>query len=194
MALQQGYFVHPEIQVVKTHLSLDDIVMEVGAGIGVVSSFCAKRVGSKRVFAYEGNPSVERLIRHTYRLNGVSPTLEMCLIGGRAGMESFGVAENFWSSSTIRRPGTEVMKVPMKPFNVEIQRPDPTFLVVDIEGAEYELCRCADFHHVRKVVMEVHEDIIGRDSIDSIISRLRSAGLTLHEPSSYPTVLFFQRP
>jgi FkbM family methyltransferase len=194
MALLKGYFGHPEVQVVKSQLSQWDTVMELGAGIGVMSSLCAKRVGSERVFTYEGNPSMERHIRRTYRLNRVSPTLEMCLIGEHAGLQSLYIAEDFWASSTIGgRPNARVIRVPVRPFNLELQRLNPTFLIVDIEGAEYDLCRYANFHHVQKISIEVHEHIIGHANLKFVRSQLQNAGFRLNEQASFPTVLFFQR-
>lgn len=194
MALLEGHFGHPEVQVVKSQLSDWDTVMELGAGIGVISSLCAKRVGFERVCTYEGNPFMERHIRRTYRLNRVAPTLEMCLIGEHAGLQSFYVAEDFRVSSTIGgRSDARVIRVPVRPFNLELQRVHPTFLIVDMEGAESELCRYANFHHVHKIAIEVHDHIIGHDGLKFVRSRLQDAGFRLNEQASYPTVLFFQR-
>ena len=50
-ALSRGDYVRQELQLIGVLLELDDVVMEVGAGLGLVSTYCAKRVGSNRVFA-----------------------------------------------------------------------------------------------------------------------------------------------
>jgi FkbM family methyltransferase len=88
LALRWGHYERRELDVVRAALQGADVVMEVGAGLGVVSSFCAKAVGSQRVFAYEANPAMESYIRRTYALNGVSPTLEICALGEHVGEQT----------------------------------------------------------------------------------------------------------
>src|SRR5438105_3891902 len=84
-ALTRGGYVRQELQLIGALLTLDDVVLDVGAGLGLVSTYCAKRVGSSRVFAFEADPDLEPCIRETYELNGVEPTLDMCAVGARAG-------------------------------------------------------------------------------------------------------------
>jgi len=38
-----------------------------------------------------------------------------------------------------------------------VQKINPTFLIIDIEGGEDELLKYADFHNVRKLIIELHE-------------------------------------
>ncbi len=186
-----------ERQILKAHLAPTDIVMELGAGIGVISTYCAQRLGSERVFAYEGNPILEHFIRRTYGLNRVSPTIEMCLIGEHDGEQSFWLAEDFWASSTLAQPGApfapdRCIKVPVKAFSQEVRRINPSLLIVDIEGGEDEFCRCADFHNVQKILLEMHEWIIGPDAVESIRSRLSDAGFQLKQ-QIVPHGLFLER-
>ena len=194
MDLVSGDYEESERQILSSHLVHDDIVMELGAGIGVISAFCAQRVGSARVFAYEGNPALERHIRRTYALNHVSPTCEMCLIGEHDGEHMFHVADDFWSSSSINKPRwpARSLQVPVKSFNREVERIGPSVLIIDIEGGEHELCRYADFLGVQKILLEVHEWIIGRRAVEHIRSCLADAGFTLTQPVPGP-LLFAQR-
>jgi Met-10+ like-protein len=74
-AISRGGYERDELRLIGMVLSPSDVVLEVGAGLGVVSAFCAKRLGSSRVFAFEANPDLEPRIRETYALNGVEPTL-----------------------------------------------------------------------------------------------------------------------
>lgn len=184
-----------ELQIVKSQLSQNDIVMEIGAGIGLISTYCANLIGSERVFTYEANPVMERYIRNTYKLNHVSPTLEICLIGLQNGQETFYVADSFWASSTIQKSSkAKAVIVPMKSFNQEVQRINPTFLIIDIEGGEYELLQDANFNNdVKKVVIETHEHLIGQDKINSLKSKFAQAGFELNKNFSRGEVLFFQR-
>ncbi len=97
-AIFDGYYESEEIRSVYTKLVSHDRVMEIGAGIGLISAYCARRIGSDRVFSYEANPALERNIRRTYELNGVSPVLNICAIGPAEGETDFYVSNDFWSS------------------------------------------------------------------------------------------------
>jgi predicted O-methyltransferase YrrM len=76
-ALSKGGYEREELRLIGAVLSPADVVLEVGAGLGLVSTYCAQRIGSNRVFAYEADPELESCIRETYHLNRVEPTLEM---------------------------------------------------------------------------------------------------------------------
>src|SRR3954463_5744859 len=83
-AISRGGYERDELRLIGMVLSPSDVVLEIGAGLGIVSAYCAKRVGSNRVFAFEATPDLEPCIRETYALNGVEPTLEMCAIRAAA--------------------------------------------------------------------------------------------------------------
>jgi hypothetical protein len=74
--------------------------------------------------------------------------------------------------------GTRPIRVPVRPLNEEIRRLDPTFLVLDIEGGERELFRFIDFHHIRKIALELHTGLIGQEEAAGIKRRLRDAGFS----------------
>ena len=58
-ALYDGYYESAELRTIHSKLEPEDRVMEIGAGIGFISSCCAKKIGSDRVLAYEANPQTE---------------------------------------------------------------------------------------------------------------------------------------
>src|SRR5207237_906870 len=57
--VSRGRYEQDECRLIEQVLSPADVVLEVGAGLGLVSAYCAKRLGSSRVFAYEANPDLE---------------------------------------------------------------------------------------------------------------------------------------
>jgi FkbM family methyltransferase len=91
-----------ELQILKSSLKPTDTVMEIGTGLGLLSAYCAKRIGSDRVFTYEGNPEQEQHIRRTYALNQVCPILDICLVGREVGEQKFYVSNDFWDASTVQ--------------------------------------------------------------------------------------------
>ncbi len=194
-ALYGGYYEKYELKTISSQLEPNDVVMELGTGMGLLSSFCARKIGSDRVFTYEANPGLKPLIHQTYCLNKVSPQLEICILGSKPGNQTFYISKNIWDSSIIQYDKQlQPIQVTVKSFNEEIQKINPSFLIMDIEGGEYELCQYADFHHVKKLSMELHESIIGSQKAELVKSKLREAGFRLNEQLSYrQRELFWER-
>lgn len=180
----QGYEID-ELDLVECALKPEDLVMELGTGIGLVSSYCAKKVGSPRVFTYEANPELEPHIRAVYELNQVSPTLSMCMLGRKSGQHKFYLSEHFYSSSTIKRaPTSREIMVPVKPVTDQIRKIDPSVLIIDIEGGEHDLLMDAEFGNVRLLTFEMHTDLIGQENDAAIRARLQTCGFRFNEKLS----------
>ncbi|MCL1471483.1 FkbM family methyltransferase [Argonema antarcticum] len=181
-SIYRGHYEADEMKIVKSHLFPNDIVMEIGAGIGLISSYCAKKIGSERVFTYEANPELETHIRETYKLNSVFPTLEICLVGDRPGEETFYIEKNFWSSSiTPWNQNARSVKVPVKSFNEEVRRINPSFLIMDVEGGEYDILKNADFYNIQKLAIELHEKLIGSEKVQFVKAKLDEAGFQVNK-------------
>lgn len=193
-ALCYGYYELEELQILKTNLSKDDLVLELGTGLGLISAYCSKNIGSKKVFTYEANPFMKEIIDDTYSLNNVNPQLDICLLGKNTGEEVFFIEKDFWISSTVQHTsGARSVKVPVKPFNHEICRINPTFLILDIEGGEYELFQFATFHNIRKILIEIHDDILGLEKTQFVLNTLMTQGFRLNEEISTKNVSLWQR-
>ncbi len=193
-ALYAGYYERSELKILKTKLCKDDCVMELGTGLGLLSSYCANKLGSDRVYTYEANPALEPLIHKTYALNNVNSNLNICLLGKSFGEQEFFVSKSFWSSSTIPlRDDYQAVIVPVIPFNHEIRKNNPTVLIVDIEGGEYELFKDADLHNVKKIIMEIHPGHIGGEKSEFVKNKLIQQGFCLDQQVSYRNELFFYR-
>ena len=97
--LRSGQHAKPERELILPALASDDVVMELGGGVGHLSTRCSKILGSDRVFTFEANPELEPLMRENFRLNGVRPTAEFCMLGHTEGCVAFYVNRDFWASS-----------------------------------------------------------------------------------------------
>mgnify|MGYP000639136384 FL=1 len=98
-SLRRAIYLDPyeahERKVVLNKLTKDDVVLELGAGIGFISTLCAKQIGSERVFAVEANAVMAETIKETYRLNSVSPDLTCGLLGKGNGEDVFYIGMKF---------------------------------------------------------------------------------------------------
>ena len=76
-AIYKGTYEAAELKLVKSKLSKDDVVMDVGTGLGLLSTYCALKIGSNRFFTFEVNPALEQAIKNNYALNRVAQNLEI---------------------------------------------------------------------------------------------------------------------
>jgi FkbM family methyltransferase len=193
-ALTRGGYEQEELRLIGAVLSPADVVLEVGAGLGLVSTYCAKRIGSNRVFAFEADPELEPCIRETYQLNGVDPALEMCAIGPRAGRVLLHRNKHLVSSSVVRRRvGSEPVEVPGRALNYAVEKARPTLLIVDAEGAERDLFNEANLPTVKKIVLELHDQVIGPDGTDRVRAQLADLGFEVDQALSTPEHLVLER-
>ena len=193
-ALSKGAHEREELRLIGAVLSSDDLVLEIGAGLGLVSTYCAKRIGSSRVFAYEADPELESCIRETYQLNSVNPTLEMCAVSARAGRVTLYRDKHLVSSSVVRRRvGSQPVEVPGKALNYVVEKARPTLLLIDAEGAEPDLFEGAQLPTVNKIVLELHDRVIGAAGTDRVRAQLADLGFEVNQSLSSPEHLVVER-
>jgi FkbM family methyltransferase len=164
--MAEGVYESGDVRAMKELIEPGDVVMEVGGGIGFVSALAAKLVGSDRVHTYEPNPVMEASIRRLYQINDVSPHLMMAAVSDKDGTARLTDEPDFWDA----RLGDKGVEVPAVRFADELQRVEPTFVMMDCEGSEAQLLgpiRLPD--SVRKVVAELHPELIGLEACTAVI-------------------------
>ena len=193
-ALTKGAYEREELRLLDALLEPDDVVVDIGTGLGLVSAYCARQIGSERVFAFEADPDLEPCIRETYELNEVTPTLDMCAVGARAGRVT--VERNLHSvaSSVVRRRvGTTPTEVPGKALNYVLEKLSPTLLIIEAEAADPNLFDQAELSGVRTIILELHDLVLGTLGTDQVRSSLRAAGFAQDQGLSSPEHLVFRR-
>lgn len=193
-ALASGEYEAPEARIVGSALEPADRVLELGTGLGLLSTLCARTIGSDRVDSFEANPALRPVILKNYSLNGVSPRLHTTLLSDRDGEIRFYVMKDFWSSSTVRRhPRAHEIVVPTRSFNDELDRIRPTFLIIDIEGGELDWIRHARVDGVSKVCIELHPHVIGEAGAKCVESFFEANGFVADAVLSTPRQKFYTR-
>lgn len=174
-----------------------DRVLELGAGLGLLSTVAATFEGIESVTTVEANPALIPLIRETHRLNN---TLRVDLRNAAATATAgppmaFHVTPDFWASSLqpVWRRGerVEVARAPIGELLAEVR---PTIIVCDIEGGEVGLFDRADLSGVRAIVIEFHERRYGPEGTAAIEATFARAGLLPAETSHGIKVRYFERP
>ena len=194
--IYSGDYERGESKIVRKFLEPDDVVLELGTGLGFIAMLCARKIGADRVHTFEANPAMEPRILENFRLNNLFPHLQICMLGVEAGEVEFYQDPEFCKSSSLRPDGdARVTRTAVRPLNDEIRRIRPTFLIIDIEGGESEIFQILDdFGDVRKVAIEVHPHLIGQEKVDFIRQRLVDAGFVIDPRYSKGQQLFATRP
>jgi FkbM family methyltransferase len=175
-----GGYEAKEAGLIQKFITPDDVVMEVGAGIGFLSALCAKVVGNDNVHAYEANPQLIPVIAEVHAKNGVAPHVHNVLLGKGEAERTFWLEPDYWASSLIQGSAqAKPIQIAQIDLNAELARIRPSFLIVDIEGGEYEFFNDIDLQHVRKICIEVHPHVLGNDRVTEILSWLFAAGFSL---------------
>lgn len=185
-----------ELGIIGRTLAPDDIVLEIGAGLGLISAYCAKRLGDGgQVHCFEANPAMAPAIRRTHELNGVQPHLVIGCVSTHDGSQDFFVEESFYSSSTRQRSAQATkVTVPSHSLQRLLGEIRPTYLVIDAEGAEADLLPGVDLAVVRKISIELHPHIIGNEACTTVIGGLIAQGFQLDIDLSDGRVAYFCRP
>lgn len=148
-----------------------EVILEIGAGCGFISTYCAKNQHTERVHCVEANPQLIEVIRLTHRINGVEVAVHHEILGREDGETDFYVHEDFWASGTHDFLGRPV-RVPVTSFQKRLDEVRPTMLVVDIEGGEEVLFEDVDLTGVKKILLELHQPTIGRHGIKRVFDLL----------------------
>lgn len=140
-AMVDGWYERQEATLVRKHLPTDIDVIELGAGIGYISTVIDERLVEDRThLAVEPHPSVVPVLEKTRRLNDGSWITHEAAYHPSAEVVELTLSGDYWSASTgspefrtVRVPATSIADLCV---SYDISR---FALVLDVEGAEYEL-------------------------------------------------------
>jgi len=195
-AMAEGWYEDAELDAIAAVLQPGDVVLELGAAIGVVSAFMARRPGIQRVVAVEANPRLLALAQRTHELNGTGAVVEIvnAVVAADTGEADFYLSDDFWASSMRPVLGAERVRLPARSLASLLTEARADVLIVDIEGGEADLLQGAQLPGIRAVVMEVHPAVIGLDGSARAFGDMAAAGLTYDPRMSCRHVVVFARP
>ncbi len=198
--MRRGDYERREVEAVRALVRPDDVVIELGAGLGYMSTFMAANRKVATVHSFEANPALIPAIERLHRANDVTGvTVHNAILGRRKGRAKFYVRENFLASSLSAEPAGEdspvlrVEEIEVRNARATFAELSPTFLVCDIEGAEAEVLPLPDLSGLRGAVIELHPQWIGEAGVRAVFDALHGAGLTFYPRVSNKKVAAFLR-
>ncbi|MQQ07462.1 FkbM family methyltransferase [Epibacterium sp. SM1979] len=196
-SLRNDGYEQKEATAVEKLVKRGDVVMELGGGIGFMSTLVATKTRAKSVHAFEANPQLIPYIREVHALNKAAKAqVTHAVLGSEEGEATFYVRPNFLASSLspMEDDTDEVtqVQVPALDVNKVIADLKPTVLICDIEGAEVDLLPKMDLSALRAVVIETHPQWIGKSGIQTVFRTLDAAGLVFFPRWSHGKVAVFR--
>ncbi|MEY8829032.1 FkbM family methyltransferase [Sedimentitalea sp. XS_ASV28] len=196
-SLRSGEYEAKEADAVLKAVQDGDTVMELGAGIGFISSVVATHRRVKAVHAFEANPRLIPLIRRVHAENGIdNVNVHNAILGREAGTATFYIRQNFLSSSLSRDDEGGVIAeepIEIRPTRATSQDIRPDVLICDIEGAEVDVIPDMDLSSVRAAIIELHPQWIGSEGVAAVFNAMMQAGLVYFPKWSNAKVVTFRR-
>jgi len=191
-----GGYEKDEKSIITKNIKGNEIVLEIGCGIGVVSTLIAKSLTHGRLYAFDANPVLVDITKSCLKLNqALGEVLHGILLNNNlSDAIDFYIHEEFWSSSTQRSCGTiRKIKTPVYCLNKFLEDNSIDTLVVDIEGGEVELFEETDLSRINKMIIEVHPEKVDPLLIGKMIYKISEQKLYLNLLESTRRVFFFER-
>ncbi len=173
-----------------------DVVVELGGGIGFMSTLVATKRAIKSVHVFEANPNLIPYIQSVHEANGVTNAhVTNAILGPRKGSADFYIREPMLGSSL------EVLEGEVDPpsVKVDVLNAKTTFkeiganvLICDIEGAEVDLIPSIDLTGLRAAIIETHPQWIGPEGMNKVMRAFMDAGLAYYHRGSHGKVLAFR--
>jgi FkbM family methyltransferase len=173
-----------------------DVVVELGGGVGYMSTLVATKRAIKSVHVFEANPNLIPYIHSVHAANDVTNAhVTNAILGPSKGSVDFYIREPMLGSSM------EVLDGEVDPPSVKVDVLDAktTFkdigasvLICDIEGAEVDLIPQLDLTGLRAAIIETHPQWIGPEGINKVFRAFMDAGLAYYHRGSHGKVLAFR--
>jgi FkbM family methyltransferase len=195
-ALRTNGYERKEAEAVLRTVREGDRVIELGGGIGYMSSFVSAKRKVEIVRAFEANPALIPYIRRVHAANDL-PQAEVThgILGESDGEADFYVRPDILSSSLAIMEGEEPpapVKVPVHDHRRVWQELRPNLLICDIEGAEVDLLPRLDLGSLRAAIVELHPQWIGPEGVNTVFRAFMEAGLAYYHRGSTNKVVAFR--
>ena len=195
--LAEGGYENFEVMAARRAVRPGAQVLELGAGLGLVTCICAGIAGAENVTAVEANPKVLNVARANLDRNGyMAATLlhGAVVASGKAETVAFRCAPAFWASALAVTGGRgETIDVPGLRLAHLLETYRPEIVVMDIEGGEAALFDDPWPDHVTTVLVELHPDAYTDTTIRRIFDCMSASGLVYAPDLSRNVVVGFRR-
>jgi FkbM family methyltransferase len=172
----------PERALIKKHILADDIVLELGGCIGIVSVVTNVQLRDRaKHVVVEPNPELIPWISLNRDRNGARFTIEHCLIGGGGTTADFFIHPLIVGGSVDRATERKTQVAVRDLAELNERYGEFSVIVMDIEGGECRLVveNIDRLRKARLLLIEEHPEITGPKGIEAMHDALKGAGFKL---------------
>jgi FkbM family methyltransferase len=174
-------------------------VLELGAGIGFISTIAARLKRAASYLALEPNPHLPEFIRSVQEMNAVTGMEVAHGLAAAIDYTSavdFYIRKDFWMSSLSPEPLPIVRKAttPAIPLAMLLQERNINVIISDIEGAEVDLFSRSHLEGVERVYVEIHEHLTGFQGVKTLFDSMSAKGFIYDYRCSEGSIIMFRRP
>ena len=173
-----------------------DVVLEIGAGLGFMSTLLAREPGMRRVIAVEANPMLLDYMAGVHSENGVHVERVHAVLTNDAREScTFYLRRDFWMGSLMEGPNPYLgtVEVPTRSLDALLRTEGVSLIVCDIEGAEAFLFADADLSGVDRIFVELHDHVTGLKGVAALFGALGARGFAYDPRHSNRSVVLFQK-
>jgi FkbM family methyltransferase len=195
-----GVYERSEAQSIQNLFDRDEVVVELGAGVGLISTLAMKSGRVREIHVFEADERLVPLINATHKRNGL----------GNIGVHNFAVTgdpeaiargyidlvlrEDFFGNSVLAaKRSLRSTRVDVRSLASILAEFHPTVLIVDIEGAEQNLFTGVDLKGLKRVSIEIHPHHLHKGGVRQVFDDLHAAGLCYDSRYSSGAVPVFSR-
>ncbi len=176
-ALSSGQYENAERAAIERHVQPKDRVLDLGGGIGCTGIVAGRIVGGDNLMILEANDDLVEDIRYNLLENGVSGAqlIQAAVVAQKGAPNiNFYKTKGFWAGSLLSGNTAKAKQVEVSAyaFSDILQMFKPTVVICDTEGLETELFHRSLPSFVRLIIMELHPNLYGPDTIKALFDRL----------------------
>ena len=192
-----GRFEAEEARELPNIIKDGDVVLELGAGIGFISTLLDRDDRVRKVIAVEANPGLLPYMEHLHARNSVTKVhrKHAVLTNEDATSATFYLRRDFWMGSLAEGPNPyqRTIEVPTESLDAVIRDNGVTLIVCDVEGAECHLFEDVDLTGVDRVYLELHDHVTGLSGVKSLMDAMSHHGFTIDPRHSINSIVLFRR-
>ncbi len=196
-AIIEGRFEAEEARQIPGIVRPGDHVLEIGAGIGFISTLLSRERRVSRIVAVEANPFLMDYMTLLHSCNRVRKVRRLNAVLTNEATESatFYLRRDFWMGSLSPAPNPYVGTVEVPTLNLDalLREEGIDLIVCDVEGAETMLFQGADLSGVDRIFLEMHDHVTGLSGVRRLFATMNEHGFVYDPRHSRGSVVLFQR-
>lgn len=194
-SIRSGEYEYQEQRQLPGIVKPGERVLELGVGIGFIASMILRHRNTQAYLGFEANPDLLPSIREVFELNEVEGAVCNAVLIHDPDVThlDFYKRHHFWASSLSPEPWAyeSMVAIPARQLNAVIAEFQPTLIVCDIEGGELDVFRQANLSGVKRIYLEVHQNVLGRQGIRELFDILSAKNFHYDQFHSSGAVVLF---